>query len=106
MLILSLSLPLSFPLSWPFSSPVIGRHRSVCLVIGFNVSEMINEWGAYAGVLPQAVQSLVQDGATIIIVCGIAQCNKDDSKVDNYRLEQLVQAKCLLFYVYAQGDHK
>jgi hypothetical protein len=22
-------------------------------VIGYNVSEMINEWGAYAGVLPQ-----------------------------------------------------
>ena len=64
---LSLSLSLSFPLSWPFSSPVIGRHRSVCLVIGFNVSEMINEWGAYAGVLPQAVQSLVQDGATSVI---------------------------------------
>ena len=41
------------PSPWHFSSPVIGRHRSVCLVIGFNVSEMINEWGAYAGVLPQ-----------------------------------------------------
>ena len=34
-------------------------------------------------------------------MCGIAQCNKDDSKVDKYKLEQLVQAKCLLFYVYA-----
>ena len=63
-------------------------------------------WFDWSTQKTQVVQSLVQDGATIIIVCGIAQCNKDDSKVDNYRLEQLVQAKCLLFYVYAQGDHK
>ena len=27
--------------------------QKCCLVIGYNVSEMINEWGAYAGVLPQ-----------------------------------------------------
>ena len=35
---------------------IIGRHKNCCLVIGYNfsnVSEMINEWGAYAGVLPQ-----------------------------------------------------
>ena len=32
---------------------LIGRHKICCLVIGYNVSEMSNEWGAYAGVLPQ-----------------------------------------------------
>ena len=39
----------SLPISWHFLSPVIGRHKKCCLMIGYNVSEMINEWGAYAG---------------------------------------------------------
>ena len=38
---------------WKKYYDLIGRHKICCLVIGYNVSEMINEWGAYAGVLPQ-----------------------------------------------------
>ena len=30
-------------------------------MIGYNVSEMINEWGAYAGVLPQTADPQSQE---------------------------------------------
>ena len=43
-------------------SPVIGQHRLVYLNLGRadnNVLEVINEWGAYAGVVPQTIESIL-----------------------------------------------
>ena len=43
------------------SQILIGRCGSVWSVIGYNVSEMSNEWGAYAGVLPQTADPQSQE---------------------------------------------